>query len=224
LLRSRNHQLAFVGGYSGSMSRPLIIELTGLPAAGKTSVAQLLTSRLQAQGIACETIDEAAQRNPLQDQKCEWPFNVWSSCRTLMDLLEAKAIARAKVIVVDRGLVDAQCWMLWFRTRREIDDDTYLAMRDFLRAPAWASDTSVVVELKVHYDTALRRRHGNTGRIFNSVNFSTLSQAYESTVLDEHSRHPSTKLASIETDHLSLSEVAIQIERFLPRALQLAAA
>lgn len=206
------------------MSRPVIIELTGLPAAGKTSAAQLLTSRLQARGVSCEMIDEAAEHNPLQDQKCEWPFNVWSSCRTLMDLLEAKAATRADVIVVDRGLVDAQCWMLWFRLRREIDDDTYSAMRDFLRAPMWARDTSVVVELKVRFDTALRRRHGDTGRIFNPVNFSTLSQAYESTVLDGHSRHPETALAHIETDHLSLSAVATEIENLLPEALQLSVA
>jgi thymidylate kinase len=202
------------------MSRPVIIELTGLPAAGKTSAARLLTNRLRRSGVACKMIDEAAQRNPLQDQKCEWHFNAWSSFRTVMDLLDARRATEAGVVVVDRGLVDAQCWMLWFRLRREIDDDTYQRMRDFLRSPNWARDTALVVELRVGFDTALRRRSGDTGRIFNWQNFPSLEKAYESTIGDGSSRHADTTLARIDTDRLSIAEVVNRIENLLSERSQ----
>lgn len=202
------------------MTEPLIIELAGLPAAGKTSAAELLNSRLNARGVKCRVVEEAAQHNPLQGLKCDWPFNVWSSCRTLMDLLDAQARETADVVVVDRGLLDAQCWMLWFRQRHSIDIETYHAVRDFLRAPLWAASTSLVVELRVRFETALARRHGETGRIFNSDNFAGLSQAYEWTIPDRRARHDRTKLARIDTNSLSREEVVTRIEDLLPARLQ----
>jgi thymidylate kinase len=201
------------------MPESIIIELAGLPAAGKTSAAELLSARLRDRRVTCEVIEEAAQHNPLQALKCEWPFNVWSSCHMLMRLLEVQAADSAQVIIVDRGLLDAQCWMLWFKQRREIDAETYAALRTFLRAPAWAASTSVVVELQVGFETALERRSGDTGRIFNSRTFRDLSRAYELTCLDQGALHPKTELIRIDTNGLPLAKVVERIENLLPERL-----
>jgi thymidylate kinase len=202
------------------MARPLIIELAGLPAAGKTSAAEILRGRLRSHSIACMVVNEAAQRNPLQRSKCEWPFNVWSSSQTLTNILEARERGDVAVVVVDRGLIDAQCWMLWLRNQRKIDERSYIAIRDFLRGPLWASSTALVVELKVEFQTALRRRGGDTGRIFNAENFKALAQAYRRALLDPRARHKDTRLARIDTTELTLSEVVGRIEAMLPPALR----
>lgn len=210
------------------MSRSFVLELAGLPAAGKTSAAELLESRLRDRGIACRLIEEAAQHNPLQEQKCEWEFNAWSTCHTLSTLLQAQVANPPTVLILDRGLIDAQCWMLWFKLRRELDGTSYDAIRDFLRRPPWAATTSLVVELKVSFDTALKRRDGDTGRIFNSRNFSELRRAYDATLVDRHSRSDETELVRIDTDDLCLPGVVDQLEALLderlhrpPRAAQL---
>jgi thymidylate kinase len=202
------------------MPRSFVLELTGLPAAGKTSAAEMLASRLQARSISCQLIEEAARHNPLQEKKCQWEFNAWSSCHTLTSLLEVQAMDPPTVIILDRGLVDAQCWMLWFKLRRELDTTSYTAIRNFLRGPRWAASTSLVAELQVEFDTALNRRQGDTGRIFNLHNFSELRRAYDATLLDRHARSDNTELIRIDTNDLSLSEVVDRLEDSVNERLQ----
>lgn len=155
-----------------------IVELAGLPAAGKTTTARLIEEALTRQRIPVRVVPEAASIAPIGALKRHWFFNAWTLCTSVKEYLEASAAGDAAKVVFDRGFVDCLCWVMWYRTTGRIDEATARALEGFATAAAWFESTEVTVVLRCEFETALKRR-GEGGRIVNAKTFQELRRAYD---------------------------------------------
>lgn len=185
--------------------RPLFLELAGLPAAGKTTLAGLLKSEVRRLKRNCTVVPEAAAKSPLVELKRDWRFNAWTLCQTVSRILELDQRPAKDLVVLDRGLFDAMCWITWHVKRGTLHTKEAGALCSFARLPCWFRRLDLVIVLRVDFDTALRRRK-ETGRILNRKTFAELERAYGATLAD-FVWPKRTRLRFIDTDMLSPSEV-----------------
>lgn len=194
---------------------PIFVELAGLPASGKTTTASLLKNRLLESNLRCTVVPEAAARSPLAHLKKNWKFNAWTLCQAVGSVLEHHGTSDDVVVVLDRGLVDALCWIKWFRSKNEIDEAIASALESFAKVPAWFRHSNVTVVLRAAFETALHRR-GSRGRILNEQTFSELRQAYETSVADLQ-RDLRLGVLVLDTDDLSPAQVLDRVTEFLAK-------
>src|ERR1700747_2981253 len=86
---------------AGGAKRPLIIEFSGAPKAGKTRSISVLELFLKRNGINVEVFTERASISPIKS-KGHLNFNVWVSCASLQGMLEA-LYRDIDVFILDRG-------------------------------------------------------------------------------------------------------------------------
>jgi hypothetical protein len=177
------------------------IEILGRPNSGKTSLVSAMQRWLVSAGQLVRIVPEAATRAPMGSLKRDWRFNAWTSLRTIEGLLDAEAGTEIAIALLDRGLVDALCWLEWHRRRNSIPPDVYQALAATVRAESWWKLTGTLIWLDCSYPTA-QSRNGGEGRIVNPETFRELGQIYEDLV-------PSTMKTTVRvtTDHLETTEV-----------------
>jgi len=198
--------------------KPVFVELAGLPVAGKTTTATLLVAALTELGRSCALVPEAAADSPLADFKREPLFNLWTMCATLMKIMERDAAADRDVIVVDRGLVDALCWIEWHRARGSLASDEAQLYSSFVQSDRWFGRLRHVVILNASLATS-RRRLGTEGRIVNAETFAGLKTAY-ATVLGQLSRgSDGATIQVLGTDSLAPHEVLDRVLAGLPETV-----
>lgn len=196
------------------VSNPVFLELAGLPASGKTTTASLLKQRLTKRGLRGTIVPEAAAESPLLHLKRDWRFNAWTLCQAVASVVEHADTEQHDVVVLDRGLLDALCWIKWFRLRSEIDTATASALESFALVPTWFRKTAVTVVLHVRFETALQRR-GATGRIVNPRTFQELRRAYDGTVNELLQRELAKHVRMLETDDMSPDQVCQAVASLL---------
>ena len=89
--------------------RPLTIEFTGLPNAGKTTLIHNLQKSLSAKGFSVKVMQEDAELVPSVIPKLTWVRNVWITFGQLQTLLECN-YSDCDIILLDRGYYDALFW------------------------------------------------------------------------------------------------------------------
>jgi hypothetical protein len=83
--------------------RPLILEFSGSPKAGKTRCISVLELFLKRNGIRTEVYTERASVSPIKS-KGHLNFNVWVSCASLQGMLEA-LYKDIDVFILDRAFL-----------------------------------------------------------------------------------------------------------------------
>jgi hypothetical protein len=101
----------------GRARRPWLVEFAGTPRAGKTTVIHALEAWLKEDGWRVHLIDEQAAWCPVPNKNSPH-FNVWTTCSTICSLVEGR-YSNADIVLVDRGLFDALCWMHWHQQRMQ---------------------------------------------------------------------------------------------------------
>lgn len=188
-----------------TLLKPILVEFAGLPAAGKTTATNMLADVLRNHGLRASVVPESAALSPLTHLKRDWRFNVWTLCHTTNRLLEITTDEDPCVVIVDRGLFDAFCWIEWFKGNNAITPKTaktlqaFATMRDLLVIPHF------VFFLSVHFDTALARR-GQAGKIVNAETYPQLEAAYKGG-LRALSANERKSITTIQTDDLSRDDV-----------------
>lgn len=91
------------------MQKPMIIEFTGTPNAGKTTLLKILPEVLATKGINVAVMQEDAEIVPKYIPKKTWIRNVWITLGQIQSLLESK-YQQVDIIFLDRGYYDALFW------------------------------------------------------------------------------------------------------------------
>ena len=89
---------------------PLIIEFTGLPNSGKTTLIHNLTKILEEEGLKVKIMQEDAELVPKEIPKKTWIRNVWITFGQLQSLLEIQYLKDYDIVFLDRGFYDALFW------------------------------------------------------------------------------------------------------------------
>jgi predicted NUDIX family phosphoesterase/thymidylate kinase len=135
--------------------RPFFIEFSGTPKSGKTTGATRLELFLRRNDFRVRTLAERASTCPLR-RKDHMFFNIWTACTTLVQMLEALD-REEQIVMVDRGLFDALCWIHWFEKTARLSSDEKKIIYEFILLNRWRELTDIVFVLKVDPKVALDR-------------------------------------------------------------------
>lgn len=138
--------------------KPFIVELTGTPEAGKTTIINLLHKRLSDLGYKVKVYPESAEESKQvfpRDPNCTSDSKLWMNVLTLKHLIEAP-YQDYDIILFDRGAVDRIFWiyldLLYNDFSLEKDISLELFFKEYL--------PDYLIIFKVSIEEALRRRGG----------------------------------------------------------------
>lgn len=113
--------------------RPVVIEFSGSPKAGKTSSITSLVQFLKRNGFKVKVIQEAASICPVRDKHSPM-FNLWTLCNSiaaLVGVMESDT-GNLDVVIIDRGIYDAMCWFQWLDAKGKIEKEMFRAIQEFI--------------------------------------------------------------------------------------------
>lgn len=122
--------------------RPLILEFSGSPKAGKTRTISVLELFLRRNGFKVEVFTERASVCPIRS-KGHLNFNVWVWCASLQGMLEA--LYRDIDIFVLDGVFDAIVWNDWLRITGKITAEEADAVDRFFTISRWVDLIDLVL-------------------------------------------------------------------------------
>lgn len=163
-------------------TKPLIVEFCGSPKSGKSTAITALSTFLKRNGFRVKVLKEYAGECPIDD-KTNWLFNVWTACSTVRRLIQymAQRATDVDVILLDRGIFDALCWLRWLSTTRRIDDSSRESVTRFLLVHRFRAAIDCVFIFTVSPDESIRREYAN-------LLTSTYGTIMNPVVLDEYLR------------------------------------
>ena len=183
-------------------NRALIVEFTGTPNAGKTTLIRHLKDSLSRKGIIVETIKEDAEIVPKQIPKKTWDRNVWITFSQLRSLAYAK-YSNANIVLLDRGYYDALFWADFLKFQNICSSEESESLKRILMEANYnlglRSDYLILIDVSTEESI---RRHGGTG-IYTKNDF---IDAYKKTMNDFFAKFPTQKIFKIDTTNMSVSE------------------
>lgn len=144
---------------SRSARRPLIMEFSGAPKAGKTRSISVLELFLRRNGIKVEVFTERASIAPIKS-KGHLNFNVWVSCASLQGMLEA-LYRDADVFILDRGVFDALVWNEWLEMTGKITGEEAKQVADFFTMDRWTDLLDLVFVLTCDPKVSIEREYAH---------------------------------------------------------------
>lgn len=198
--------------------KPLFIEFSGTPKAGKTTAVDGLHLFLRRNGFRVTVLQERAAMCPLPN-KHHMFFNIWTACSTLSQILEARQ-GDKQVVIIDRGLFDALCWMDWMNRTDRITDERFETIENFVTIDEWLDLIDLVFVMRVDAREALDREYEDqltdeTGTIMNMENISQFNDSLDNVY--ESKKEQFKKVVEMDT---SGSEVQETLEEVAERTLE----
>lgn len=143
--------------------KPVVIEFAGVPKAGKTTTLHQVQAFLKRCGFRTEVVVERASVCPIRDKK-HANFNVWTSCTTLVQLLEnTQEPPRSDdphILFLDRGIFDSICWLTMMEHLARIRHNDREVIEQFLRINDWRRRITGVIVMNASPRDAMKREKG----------------------------------------------------------------
>jgi predicted NUDIX family phosphoesterase/thymidylate kinase len=189
--------------------RPFFVEFAGTPKAGKTTALDMMDRILRRNRYRVRVVTERASTSPLRN-KHDPLYNIWTAAATLTQIVESQD-RDDHIVLIDRGIFDALCWMEWFRSNRSLSRQEYGTITDFLRLPRIRRLTDLVFVLTASPEAALNRevagqltsRHGG---IMNHATLHELDDAIDVAVERHGGDFTHMQVDTTETDQIAALE------------------
>jgi predicted NUDIX family phosphoesterase len=153
-----------VSKFRSRARRPVVIEFSGVPKAGKTSTISQVHGFLKRCGFKTETVIERASICPVRDKR-HFNFNVWTACTTLAQLIEKTQDppkeGDPEILLLDRGLFDSLAWLSMMERMERIRKHERKVVEDFLLQDDWRKRIGGVVLMTASPKDAMSREQGN---------------------------------------------------------------
>lgn len=160
--------------------KPFIVEFTGTPEAGKTTVINILFEDLKKLGYKVKLYPESAEITPKEFPKGCFEAKLWMNFDTAKNILEAQYMSDYEIVLFDRGAFDRMFWIYLDSVYNpEIAAKNSVLNNIFNEYPS-----DLLVAFYVSIDEAIRRR-GGEGRLVTKdfiYNYNTLFQTFISTL------------------------------------------
>lgn len=195
--------------------RPIVIEFSGSPKAGKTSCINSLELFLKRNGFSVSIVQERASVCPVSDKQSPM-FNLWTACMSLAGLigtLENKK-TQVDVLILDRGIFDALCWFQWLVNNEKMEKRQKEITENFLLMEELVKCIDIVFAFCVEPPISIEREYATLltdkpGSIMNERVLSEYLEAIEHTI--ENKSIFFHKVFKIETSHKNQDEVGKEV-------------
>jgi len=190
---------------------PVLVELTGLPKAGKTMAMNRIKRGLSQLGFNTKIVPEAAtERVDKKFRSDLFAFNLQCMLINLQEVIKAMSEGdKYDTIIFDRGLFDSVVWIDFLSEIGLVSQDIAETLEKFCNHPAWNDDISHVFLLTTDWETYQYRFSldspvkAESG--LSEDYFSTLTKCYQRKVI-EFSSGGRSKLTKLTTYDCSLKE------------------
>ena len=175
------------GRKASRKGRPLFVEFSGTPKAGKSTIINSLRLFLARNKFKVYVLTERASTCPIRNKKHPF-FNLWTACATIIQMLEAgQPDATDDVVIMDRGLFDALVWMEWLQDKGELSKTERDIVDQFLTMKTWLDMIDLVFVMHVDPKKALEREFSGqvtrrTGSIMDETTLAEVNTALRRTV------------------------------------------
>jgi predicted NUDIX family phosphoesterase/thymidylate kinase len=202
-------------GFLKSRKRPLLVEFSGLPKAGKTTSVNSLALFLRRNKINVHVVTERASVCPIKEKHHPF-FNIWTGCTTLANILDSLQSREHTVVVVDRGLYDALVWLQLLSNIGRISEEELGKIEDFFLMGRWARQIDLVIQMRTTPEEALEREFAHLltekeGSVMNKPMLQQYLKAAEETSKRLGSQF--RKLVEVDTSAMSTIDGVEQITR-----------
>jgi len=181
--------------------RPIMVEFTGTPEAGKTTVIKRLQKKLKEQGFKATVIQESAELVPPEFPKGTWDAHVWMRTITSSKIRHSLYLD-TDIVLIDRGAIDAKLMGLKCLNSKQCSIEDFISYMSMFTPKL---DPHYLIVLVANPETALLRR-GGPGRI---VNLDYVKE-YNKLLYDFYETITVPKTL-IETSLLSIDDVNSQV-------------
>ncbi len=137
-------------------NKPIIIEVSGTPNAGKTMALSRLETILKRHfSLPTKVIYEAAKLCPIKD-KYSPLFDYWTANTTINRLLDSISKGH-KLIICERGIFDAISWLTTYSYDKLISKENLQKTTDFYFLSEWAQFLEYLFVMKCSVQTSIQR-------------------------------------------------------------------
>lgn len=152
--------------FADKARKPLVIEFSGVPKAGKTTTLGNVQTFLKRCGFRTDIVIERASVCPIRD-KTHANFNIWTACTTLTQVLEkTQNPPRSddpQILFLDRGIFDSICWLTMMERISRIREQERRTVEEFLLIDDWRARISAVFVMLTSPEDAMSREQGVLG-------------------------------------------------------------
>ena len=195
--------------------RPIVIEFSGSPKAGKTSCINSLELFLKRNDFSVQIVQERASVCPVSDKQSPM-FNLWTACMSLAGLigtLENKK-NQVDVLILDRGIFDALCWFEWLVSTSKMDEEQRKIAEQFLLINELVSCIDIVFAFSVQPSISIEREYATLltdklGTIMNTIVLGQYLTAIEYTYANKSKYFH--KVFKIDTSEKNQDEVGKEV-------------
>lgn len=144
------------------MRKPLMVEFTGTPEAGKTTAVRSVANKLQSLGYKVSVLQESAENLPEEIPKGTWDANLWMHYQTQSGLIKASYF-NSDIVLIDRGLIDSNFYGKKFLWEEKCTKEEYEEFRNQFIERLFPD---FLIALIVPPNISVKRR-GGEGRLVN---------------------------------------------------------
>ncbi len=191
--------------------RPIVIEFSGSPKAGKTSCINSLELFLKRNGFKVSIVQERASVCPVSDKQSPM-FNIWTACMSLAGMIGTldDTTRDDDVLILDRGIFDALCWFEWLVRRKKMEESQREITERFLLMDEVVRRIDIVFAFCVDPEVSIKREYSSLltdkqGSIMNRKVLGEYLDAVKSTIKEKEQRFH--KIIQIDTAEKSQNEV-----------------
>ncbi|HEX2876156.1 MAG TPA: hypothetical protein VHP33_33120 [Polyangiaceae bacterium] len=151
--------------------RPFVLEITGTPKAGKTTLISLVDGFLRDAGWRVHILTERAGACPLP-MKGHFLFNTWTTGTMLAGLIDA-VDRDDDLVILDRGVFDALIWLELQKRQGQVSTDEARRFQDFVMIERWRGLTDATCTINVDAAVSMKRENERrllprTGSVMNA--------------------------------------------------------
>lgn len=237
-MSTRENDILILREYLGSpcqryginrLPKPFMIEFTGSPSSGKTTIIREVERLLRRSGfrVFCPQESMEAIRHLERDGKV---YDARVATYALNIVIDCASGSNFDFVLLDRGLFDVYCWQEYWHVKGRITYGEKDVMQRFFLDPAWIENIDfvlfVVCEGKVAFDreyniSATNKPGGKTNPESLDNFFKSFQQSFRQLAYYRNY----SQIDIIDTTHLSKLEMIEQavdkIMKFLTKRIQL---
>jgi len=195
--------------------RPIVIEFSGSPKAGKTSCINSLEFFLKRNGFKVEIVQERASICPVYNKKSAM-FNIWTACASIMGMLSVleKKETICDVLILDRGIFDAFCWFDWLTMKKKMEDEQRKIIESFLTLDLIINRIDIVFAFTASPNISIGREYAHllTDKPGTIMNKRSLAEYLVSIRrIYQNKRHCFHKVLKIDTSEKGQNDVSKEV-------------
>lgn len=138
------------------MKRPIVIEFSGLPNSGKTTLLKNLSVLCENNGIKAKIIQEPAELLPAIIPSGSIAQNIWITLETIQKNLELIYVEDSDFILLDRGLYNQMYWSTLYTENKSYSEYISSVIDTFSKMYKMWPDYLYVIDVDV--EESLKRR------------------------------------------------------------------